>query len=117
LKNIELRPAMRPGGGSITYFKAAPGAMTLARLYRKAGAYTMAIIPGQAVEPTQDEYAAFVAARGVHQLPTAFVKVAADFDDIIQEFGSNHISGVAGEFVNELIHVCELLNIEAVVLD
>ena len=117
LKNIELRPAMRPGGGSITYFKAAPGAMTLARLYRKGGAYTMAIIPGQAVEPTQEEYAAFVAARGVHQLPTAFVKVNADFDDIIQEFGSNHISGVGGAYVDELIHVCELLNIEAVVLD
>jgi len=117
LKHIELRPANRPGGGAITYFKAAPGAMTLARLYRKDGAYTMAIIPGEAVEPTQEEYAAFVAARGKHQLPTAFVKVNADFDAIIQEFGSNHISGVAGTYVDELVQVCKLLNIEAVVFD
>jgi len=117
LKHIELRPANRPGGGAITYFKAAPGAMTLARLYRKDGAYTMAIIPGEAVEPTQEEYAAFVAARGKHQLPTAFVKVNADFDAIIQEFGSNHISAVAGTYVDELVQVCKLLNIEAVVFD
>ena len=117
LKHIELRPANRPGGGAITYFKAAPGAMTLARLYRKDGAYTMAIIPGEAVEPTQEEYAAFVPARGKHQLPTAFVKVNADFDAIIQEFGSNHISGVAGTYVDELVQVCKLLNIEAVVFD
>ena len=117
LKNIELRPANRPGGGAITYFKAAPGAMTLARLYRKAGAYTMAIIPGETVEPTTEEYAAFVAARGKHQLPTAFVKVNANFDEIIQAFGSNHVSGVGGAYVDELLHVCNLLNIEAVVLD
>ncbi len=117
LKRIELRPAMRPGGGAITYFKAAPGTITLARLYRRGGTYVMAIIPGETVEPTPSEYDAFVAARGPHQLPTAFVHVNADFDAIIQEFGSNHVSGIGGAFVDELVHVCKLLNIKFIVLD
>jgi len=111
LNHIELRPAMRPGGGAITYFRAAPGPLTLARLYRKAGQYHMAILPGETVDPTPEEYEAFVQARGRHQLPTAFVKVNVDFEDLIGEFGSNHVSGVAGRYTRELEHVCQILNI------
>ena len=90
--------------------------MTLARLFRRAGKYVMAIIPGEAVAPTDEEYAAFVAARGAHQLPTAFVKVSADFDRIIAEYGANHISGVAGSYVAELEQFCGLLDIAPIVL-
>lgn len=117
LHQIELRPAMRPSGGAITYFRAAPGAMTLARLYRQKGAYVMAIIPGEAVTPSPAEYDAFVQARGRHQLPTAFVRVHTDFDALIQDFGANHITGVAGLWVDELKWVCQLLNITPRVFD
>ncbi len=116
LRHLELRPAMRPGGGAITYFRAAPGTLTLARLYRKAGRYVLAILPGEAVEPSEAEYAAFVEARGRHQLPTAFVKVNVDFERLIDEFGSNHISGVAGDYARELEHVGRLLNIPTVLM-
>jgi L-fucose isomerase len=116
LMHIELRPSIRPGGGATTYFKVAPGPMTLGRLFRRAGRYHLAIIPGQAVEPTEEEYTAFVAARGAHQLPTAFVKVSADFDRIIAEYGANHISGVAGSYVAELEQFCWLLDITPIVL-
>ena len=37
LAKVELRPANRPGGGAITYFTTAPGPLTLARLYPRAG--------------------------------------------------------------------------------
>lgn len=116
LGRIELRPAIRPGGGSITYFKAAPGVMTLARLYRKSGKYFMAIMAGEAIDPEPAEYEAFVQARGVHQLPTAFVKVNVDFDALIDEYGSNHISGVAGNYIQELQHFCQLANITSVTI-
>ena len=111
LNQIELRPSIRTGGGATFYFKAAPGPMTLARLFRKSGQYHMAILSGETVEPGADEYAAFVEARGKHQLPTAFVKVEADLDELVRTFGSNHISGVAGVFVRELKALCELLDI------
>jgi L-fucose isomerase len=116
LLQIELIPSFRPTGGATVFFRAAPGPTTLARLYRKAGAYTMAIIPGQAIEPTAEEVETFVKARGSHQLPTAFVKVEMDFDQLIAEFGSNHISGVAGDVVGELVHVCSLLGVTPVVI-
>ena len=116
LQHVELRPSFRPSGGATTYFKAAPGPVTLSRLYRRDGRYVMAIIPGEMVEPSEDEYETFVAARGSHQLPTAFVRVDLDFEALIDEFGSNHISGVAGNYVQELKHVCDLLDIQAVVL-
>jgi L-fucose isomerase len=112
LGRVTLRPAIRPGGGAVTYFTAAAGPITLARLYRKSGQYQMAIIPGEAVELSEEELQAFVDARGPHQLPTAFVKVKIDFDALLGTYASNHISGVAGDYVEELIHFCQLMGIE-----
>jgi L-fucose isomerase len=112
LKNIQLRPAVRPGGGAITYFTAAPGPITLARLYRKAGKYFMVIISGEAIDLTPQDLNEFVQARDAHQLPTAFIKVNADINEILGTIGSNHISGVAGLYINEIVHFCELLEIE-----
>ena len=112
LARVELRPANRPGGGAITYFTAAPGPLTLARLYRRAGRYYMGIFSGETVELPSEELIAFVQARGSHQLPTAFVKADVDWDVLLGNFGSNHISAVAGEYVAEMVDVCRLLRIE-----
>ena len=117
LREVELRPSVRPGGGAITYFTAAPGPITLARLYRVSGKYRMAIIPGEAVALNEADQAAFVEARGKHQLPTAFVKVDANLDRFVDEFGSNHISGVAGDWVRELMALCDMLAVDAVLMD
>jgi L-fucose isomerase len=113
---VELRPSFRPGGGATTYFVAAPGPITLARLFRRGGKYVMAIIAGEAIEPNPEDYEAFVKARGSHQLPTAFVRVSVGFDELVAQFGSNHISGVAGIFVTELEHVCRLLDIQPLMM-
>jgi L-fucose/D-arabinose isomerase len=117
LKQIELRPAIRPGGGAITQFHAAPGPVTLARLFRRRGRYHMAIVPASLITPRADEIDAFVAARGAHQLPTAFAKIRVGFDRLVAKLGSNHISGVAGDYVRELEHVCRLLDIVPILLD
>jgi L-fucose isomerase len=116
LAQIHLRPTFRPSAGATVYFKAAPGPMTLARLSRRSGEYVMTIFSGDAVEPSPEKYDQFVKARGRHQLPTMFVQVNLDFDQLVTEFGSNHISGVAGYYVEELIHFCELLDIPPIVL-
>ena len=76
----------------------------------------MVIFKGEAVDPSPEAHEEFVKARGSHQLPTMFVHADLDFDELIQEFGSNHISGVAGFYLNELKHICNLLNITPVVL-
>ncbi len=73
--------------------------------------------PGKVINLSDEDQAAFIQQRGKHQLPTAFVKVEADLDHLVDEFGSNHISGVAGSWVRELEILCEMLDIEAVVMD
>jgi L-fucose isomerase len=117
MKQIELRPANRPGGGAITYFNTAPGAMTLARLYREDGRYRMGIIRGETVNISPGERDAFVQARGSHQLPTAFLKLDVNVERLISDFGSNHIMGVAGNCADELLHFCELMGIEPAFFD
>ena len=112
-KNIRFKQSVRPAGGGITYFNASEGPMQLARLYRKGGKYKMAIISCNAENPTQEMVDEFVAAWGPHQLPTLFAKVHFDLDRFINEYGSNHISGVAGNYLTELLEVCDLLEIEA----
>jgi L-fucose isomerase len=117
LKEVELRPANRPAGGAITYFTPTSGPLTLARLYRQNGNYRMAIISGETVSISQEEYNAFVEARGSHQLPTAFIKMDINIEKFIGEFGSNHIMGVAGTYVQELKYVCDMLDITPVVMN
>lgn len=112
MNKVELRAANRPGGGAITYFTTAPGDLTLARLYREDGKYKMAIIEGATVDISDEEYQTFVQARGSHQLPTAFIKMDVDIEQLISIFGSNHIMAVDGLYKRELIYFCEMLDIE-----
>jgi L-fucose isomerase len=117
LSKIELRPTFRPAGGATVYFKAAPGPITLARLFRRNGQYVMAIIRAEAIEPSPEAYQTFINARGSHQLPTMFVKVDLDFDELVSQFGSNHVSGVAGDYVKELEYICQLYDIESIIFN
>lgn len=112
LRQVQLRPANRPGGGAITYFTAAAGPLTFARLYRKVGRYAMTIVQGESVDLPSEKVEAFVAARGSHQLPTAFARLNVTIERFLDEFASNHILAVDGHYVQELIHVCNLLDIE-----
>lgn len=117
MKNIELRRANRPSGGAVTYTVPSAGDMTMARLCREDGRYQMFIIETEFVEPKKELLDAFVKARGVHQLPVAFMKADFDIESFIDRFNSNHISGVEGSYKKELTEVCRMLNIEPVVIN
>ena len=116
MKNIELRRANRPSGGAVTFTVPSAGEMTMARLCRVNGKYQMFIIETEFVDPSKEILDAFVKARGVHQLPVAFMKADFDIEQFVDRFNSNHISGVAGHYKKELIHLCGLLDIEPVVI-
>lgn len=117
MREIELRAANRPAGGCIPFMKIGPGPITLARLYRKSGKYFMAVLEGDMITPETELYENYVAAKGKHQLPTAFIKTNADFVKLIDELGSNHISGVAGSYTKDLLYFCEMMNITPVLFD
>lgn len=116
LQAVELRPAKRRGGGAITYFQAAPGPVTLARLGRRAGRYHLLVAPGHIVAPNPDEAALFRQARARHPLPMAFVRLAGDADRLVQAMPANHISGVAGDVTRELVDAADLLDIPVEVI-
>ncbi len=116
MKNIELRRANRPSGGAVTFTIPSAGEMTMARLCRVDGKYQMFIIETEFVTPEKDILDAFVKARGVHQLPVAFMKADFDIEKFMDVFNSNHISGVAGRYGAELVDFCKILGIEPVVV-
>ncbi len=66
------------------------------------------------INVSDEEYQAFVAARGSHQLPVTFLKLDVDIEKLIAGLGSNHIMAVDGQYADELVHLCEMLDIEPV---
>lgn len=111
LDAITLRPAKRRGGGAITYFQAAPGRVTLARLSRRAGSYRLLVAPGHIVAPDPEEVGLFRQARARHPLPVAFVRLDGDSEQLVHAMSANHISGVAGDVTRELLDAADLLDI------
>jgi L-fucose isomerase len=49
--------------------------------------------------------------------PHAFVKLECSGDTFLQNYASNHIHAVYGDYVEELKHVCRNLDVEAVVFE
>ncbi len=117
LAQMTIKQSIRPGGAAISCFHAKEGDMQLARLYRVDGQYKMAIIPSRAVKPSQEMIDAFVEARGIHQLPVLFANVTCDIQEFVDNYGSNHIAGVEGRYVDELMEVCRFLGVEPIVFE
>jgi len=114
LKKVTVRPILRPAGGGTPYFIASPGPITLARLYRKDGCYYMAILSGDVIELSPEKLESFNASRGTHLFPMAFIQIEINVDKFFDEFGSNHIAAVAGDFVQDLRQFCSLKGIEPI---
>ncbi|MGC8817710.1 MAG: fucose isomerase, partial [Candidatus Hadarchaeum sp.] len=89
---------------------AAPGEVTLARLARKNGKYWLAIVPGEFIELPEKE-----AERKAREIqvnwPHAFAKLKVSPDELLAEYDSNHIHGVYGNYVEELVWVAKMLDI------
>lgn len=92
------------GGGSLPAV-VTKQTVTLARLCRKDGEYWMAIIPGEVKEADQSELSLTTSA-----FPQAHIRSTAG-ESFLQEFGSNHIHMVSGEYSQDLITFCNIIGI------
>ncbi|MEI8352444.1 MAG: L-fucose/L-arabinose isomerase family protein [bacterium] len=114
LKHVSFFPeaSYYPAGGASVHHFAAPGHVTLARLARKDGRYWMAIVPGEVVQFPRK----VMVAKGktvTPEWPIAFTRLECPADDFLANFPCNHIHGCYGDWTAELLHVAELLGIEA----
>ena len=94
------------GNGCHVRYVAGEGQMTFARLYRQAGQYHMTIFTGETKEFPVEKLDETCPAW-----PHLFVKLSVSADELIPNLGSNHIHGVAGDYVSELVKFCDLKGI------
>ncbi len=113
LRNVKLLPETvdYPAGGASVWHIAHPGKVTLARLARRNGEYKLSIVPAEFVrfDEATDERLSRVATP---QWPVAFTRLEVDADCFISRFPCNHIHGVYGDYVSQLIAVADILGIE-----
>lgn len=112
LSKVEFYPQglYFPAGGAAVRHFAAPGQVTLARLARRQGRYWLAIVPGEFLELPEEE-----AERRAREIqvnwPHAFAKLRVSPEEFLAEYDSNHIHGVYGDYVEELVWVAKMLDI------
>lgn len=101
-----------PAGGASVAHIAAPGGVTLARLARRQGRYWMAIVPAEFVE--FPEAAAWKKAEATTpEWPHAFARFRVAPEVFLSSYDSNHIHGVYGDYVQELLWICRMLGLES----
>lgn len=110
LKEVSLAPVIEKYGGSGCHVRyiAGESPMTFARLYRKVGQFHMTIFKGE-----NKAYPIKKLDETCPAWPHLFVKLSCSAEELIPRLGSNHIHGVAGDYVNALVKFCELKNIVA----
>ncbi|MBI9105288.1 MAG: L-fucose/L-arabinose isomerase family protein [Spirochaetales bacterium] len=113
LKNVTFKPECSdfPAGGASVHHFAVPGKVTLARMYRRNGNYRMAIVPGEIVQFEQDEMER-LGEQVTPEWPIAFTKIDATPELFLSEFPCNHIHGVYGDYIEELVQICRIKGIE-----
>jgi L-fucose isomerase len=99
------------GGGAHVEFVFAAGDLTLARLTRTPDKYQMVIGRAQT-----KEFALSEVTGASPQWPHAFLQINALPEELVTKLQSNHIHAVAGDYLEELIRLCRILNVEAVML-
>ena len=107
LNKVDVTPhVFGKGGGGALPAVVAPQNITLARLCRKNRMYRLHVLKGEVTSNQEIDQNLTTAA-----FPQAYVKLKAGLD-FLQEFGSNHIHMVSGDFTEDLKIFCDLLNID-----
>ena len=113
LRHVHLYPQefYFPAGGAAVHHLAAPGAFTFARLTRRRDRYRMHVLRG-----TLEQFDAATNERlmraSTYVWPHAFARLAAERDELLSRYGSNHIHAVPGDHVETLRIVCGLLDVD-----
>jgi len=116
-KKVSFHPAeffFKAGGASVE-FDAAPGEITFARLGIWDNKIYMVIVKGKVLDLMPEDR------KRLNNMttatwPHAHTKLNCEFNEFINLFPCNHIMGVAGDFIDSLIYLCEIADITPIVL-
>jgi L-fucose isomerase len=97
-------------GGACPRYVGKPGRLTTARLSRVKGRYVMLIATGTALEMPLEKIK-----ETNSQQPHVFVKLDCPQDRFVESLRSNHIHVAQGDWKEELLVTCKVLDIEPVV--
>jgi len=117
-EKVTFHPALEfyfKAGGASVEFDAAPGEITFARLGIWGDKLYMVIVRGEAVELPPAERKAL----NVQTDPTwphVHARLRCGFEEFIELFPSNHILGVAGSWIQPLKYLCEMAEVEPIIL-
>jgi L-fucose/D-arabinose isomerase len=112
LKKVSFYPEIPDfpaGGASVQYFAGA-GPMTMARFARKRGEYWLAVVPCNFVEFDQETMEKKAHTTDI-EWPHAFARLEVTADVFLETYPCNHIHGIAGDWVKELVNVANILDI------
>jgi len=113
LAQVRIAPCIPKyaGGGAHVEFVFAPGPLTLARLTRSPEGYRMVVALGESEALPLDDV------TGANPgWPHAFVRLNVSPDEVVETLEANHIHAVAGDYREELLQLCRMLDVEAVSL-
>lgn len=118
-KEVTLYPAesfyFRGGGASVHFYAAPAKEVTYARIVRDRGRFLMHMFTGSFVEYS------FQKSERLGQMtsytwPHVWGQFDISMETLAQNFSSNHIHAVPGNYIGELQAVCEALDIDYMVL-
>jgi L-fucose isomerase len=117
-KKITFHPALdfyfKAGGASVE-FNAAPGQMTFARLGLWDDKLYMVIVKGESLDFPAEEIKKLNEQTNP-TWPHVHTRLNCSFNEFLSTFPCNHILGVAGDYLDSLIYLCEISGITPVVL-
>lgn len=112
LKRVEFFPEgfYFPAGGASVRHIASPGEVTIVRLARRDGRYWLAIAPAEFLD--LGDQAEEKAAATQIEWPHAFARLRVLAEKFLAEYDSNHCHAIYGNWIEELIWVAKILNID-----
>ncbi len=113
LRKVEFYPEgfyFTAGGASVRHI-ASPGKVTLGRLTRKNGKYWMAILPAEFLDFGERKNEEKAKATQI-EWPHAFARFDVGPEEFLSTYDSNHIHGVYGDYIDELVDFCKVAGID-----
>lgn len=110
---LHMRGPMEAAAGALCVKALAkPGQVTVIRLARISGKYTLHLTEGETIAIEPDKRQSLLAETGANRLPAAYIKVEGSLDRLVENLRSEYMHMTYGKLGAELRDLCELLDIE-----